>query len=303
MSDPTVQPAPKKGLSTGIKILIGCLIGVLLVVGGCVVVTTYFLKKGVGKLQEMTEKYEKDPDALIYDTALLGLQASPEFEVVSSDADAKTITVRSKADGKEVTFNLDDIKAGRLSIESGGDTVNIGVTPVEGGEGAGMTIESSQGRAVFGASSGTAPEWIPSYPGARSDSFSTIEANGEKSGTFSIHTADNVEQVLAFYEERLKADGYEVQKTTMNVQGAESANLTATLEKRSINVTSEPPGRRDAGPGRLQREALNGDRLASGRPEPRGSGRLFRSCSVVNATVPSSAPPAAAWSASATSAA
>ena len=35
MSEPTVQPAPKKGLSTGIKILIGCLIGVLLVVAAC----------------------------------------------------------------------------------------------------------------------------------------------------------------------------------------------------------------------------------------------------------------------------
>ena len=54
---------------------------------------------------------------------------------------------------------------------------------------------------------------------------------------FTIHTADTVEQVLAFYEEKLKAEGYQVSKSTMNVQGAESANLTATAEKRTINVT------------------------------------------------------------------
>ena len=237
MSEPTVQPAPKKGLSTGIKILIGCLIGVLLVVGGCVIVTTYLLKKGANKLQEMSDKYEKDPDALVFDGAVLAVQANPDYEVVSSDSEAKTITIRKKADGKEVTLNLDDIKAGRLTIESGGETVNIGVTPAEGGEGGAVTFESSEGRAVFGASSGTAPDWIPGYPGARSDSFSTIEANGERSGTFTIHTADTVDQVLAFYEEKLKAEGYQISKSSMNVQGAESANLTATGEKRTINVT------------------------------------------------------------------
>lgn len=237
MNDPNVQPAPKKGLSTGIKILIGCLIGVLLVVGGCVVVTTYFLKKGVGKFQEMAEKYEKDPDALAYDAAVLAFQTNPEYEVVSSDADAKTVTVRKKADGTEMTFNMEDIKAGRLTVESGGETVSFGVTPGEGGEGGALRVESDQGTAVFGAGSGSPPEWIPSYPGASAESFSTVEANGEKSGTFSIRTPDAVQQVLAFYEDRLKGEGYEVQKATMNVQGAESANLTATLDKRTVTVT------------------------------------------------------------------
>ena len=36
---------------------------------------------------------------------------------------------------------------------------------------------------------------------------------------------------------KLKAEGYQISKSSMNVQGAESANLTATAEKRTINVT------------------------------------------------------------------
>jgi hypothetical protein len=233
MSDPNVQPAPKKGLSTGIKILIGCLLGVVLVgLGTCG--ACYW---GAKKLGKIAEKYENDPDALAFDTALLAFRANPEYEVVSSDSDAKTITVRNKADGKEVTFNMEDIKSGRLEVETEGETVSFGVTPGEGGEGGGLRVESDQGTAVFGAGAGSPPDWIPAYPGANAESFSTVEANGERSGTFSIRTPDAVQQVLAFYEDRLKGEGYEVQKATMNVQGAESANLTATREKRTITVT------------------------------------------------------------------
>jgi len=242
MSEPALQPAPKKGMSTGAKIAIGCLIGVLLVIGACVAIV------GVGgmwvknKVTGMAEKYENDPDAFAYDAAVTAFKLNPEVEIVAQDESAKSITVREKKTGKEITFNLDDIKEGRLSIESGGETVNIGVEGGEGGQGGTLTVESDKGTMTFGGGDASAvPDWIPSYPGARTDSFSNLEVGGERSGTFTLHTSDSLGQVLAFFEDGLKGAGFEVQKATMNIQGAESANLTGTAGGRTVtvNITSQ----------------------------------------------------------------
>ncbi|MBP1643752.1 MAG: hypothetical protein H6Q03_2421 [Acidobacteria bacterium] len=238
MSEPVLQPAPKKGMSTGAKIAIGCLIGVLLVIGACVAfvgVGGMWLKN---KVTGMAERYESDPDAAAYDAALMAFKLNPDLEVVAQDDATKSITVRDKKDGKEVTFNLDDIKSGRLSIESGGETVDVGLTGGEGGEGGTLTVESEGGKMVFGGGDGSAvPDWIPAYPGARQDSFSNVEANGERSGTFTLHTSDSVDQVLAFFEEKLQGAGFEVQKATLNIPGAVSANLSARAGGRTVNVT------------------------------------------------------------------
>jgi len=238
MSEPAVQPAPKKGMSTGAKIAIGCVIALLLCIGACVAfvgVGGMWLKN---KVQGMSERYEKDPDAAAYDAALMAFKLNPDLEIVSQDEATKTITVRDKKDGKEVTFNLDDIKAGRLSIESGGEKGNIGVQGGENGQGGSMTVESDKGKMVLGGGDAAAlPVWLPAYPGARTDGVSSLESNGEKSGTFTIHTADTVDQVLAFYESRLKSDGFEVNKATLNIPGAVSANLTAKSANRTLNVT------------------------------------------------------------------
>ncbi|KAB2954123.1 MAG: hypothetical protein F9K18_14010 [Thermoanaerobaculia bacterium] len=242
MSEPVLQPAPKKGMSTGAKIAIGCLIGVLLVIGACVAIV------GVGgmwvknKVTGMAEKYENDPDAFAYDAALTAFKLNPDVEIVAQDESAKSITVRDKKTGKETTFNLDDIKDGRLSIESEGETVNFGVSAGESGEGGTLTVESDKGTMTFGGGDvSSVPDWIPSYPGARTESFSNVEMGGERSGTFTLHTADSLEEVLAFFEEKLKEAGFEVQKSTMNIQGAESANVTGTAGGRTVtvNMTSQ----------------------------------------------------------------
>jgi len=238
MSEPAAQPAPKKGMSTGIKVLLGCLLALILLGLGTCAACYFAAKKAGNVLQGYADKYEKDPDAMVFDGALLAFKANPDVEVVSSDEAAKTITVRDKKDGKEVTFNLEDIKAGRLSIESGGEKVNIGVQGGDNGEGGSMTVESDKGKMVIGGGdTGATPDWIPAYPGARTDGVSSLEANGEKSGTFSIHTGDPVGHVIAFYEAKLKDDGFEVDKATLNIPGTESASLTAKSGNRTVNIT------------------------------------------------------------------
>src|SRR5678810_419501 len=106
MSDPVVVPPPpaKKGMSTGAKVAVGCLIALVLCVGGCFVMTAIGLKWAGGKVKNFAEKAEKDPDYGVYQAALWAFKANPDYDVVSSDDAAKSITVREKKTGKQVTF-------------------------------------------------------------------------------------------------------------------------------------------------------------------------------------------------------
>ncbi len=76
----------------------------------------YFPKKGVGKLSDFAKEMESNPDAAAVRAAELVLRLNPDVDVLSSDPAAGTITVREKKTGKEVTFDLEDIKAGKFSI-------------------------------------------------------------------------------------------------------------------------------------------------------------------------------------------
>ena len=132
---------------------------------------------------------ETNPDAAVVRAAELALRLNPEVDVISSDPAAGTITVREKKTGKEVTFNLEDIKAGKFSITQDGETTNIDVDASEANGGQ-MKVVTDQGTAVFGAGAQELPYWIPTYPGGRSEGMANIEAQGEKTGTFTLRTGD-----------------------------------------------------------------------------------------------------------------
>jgi hypothetical protein len=238
MSDPVVVPPPpaKKGMSTGAKVAVGCLIALVLCVGGCFVMTAIGLKWAGGKVKNFAEKAEKDPDYGVYQAAVWAFKANPDYEVVSSDDAAKSITVREKKTGKQVTFTLADIKSGRLSIESEGEKVNVDVDQTGANAGS-MTISSDKGKMTFGATDmSSLPSWVIAYPGARTDGVSTLESNGEKSGTFTIHTADSAEQVLAFYAQKLEGSGFKIEKTNVSGTNAAGGSVTGTAGNRSLSV-------------------------------------------------------------------
>lgn len=235
----TPETTPKKGMSTFVKVLLGCGVLLLLGIGSCFVVSGYFLKKGVGKLSDFAKEMESNPDSAMVKAAEVALRLNPEVEVISSDPAAGTITVREKKTGKEVTFNLEDIKAGRFSITADGEKTNIDIDAT-GENGGQMKVVTDQGTAVFGAGGGKTPEWIPAYPGARTEGLANIEAKGEKSGTFTLRTADSPDVVTAFFEAKLKEAGFEVQKASLSFNGAPSGTLSATAEggKRTLSITA-----------------------------------------------------------------
>jgi len=237
-SSPPPPPAepPKKGLSTGAKVAIGCLVALLLLAGGCFVVTAFFVKKGVDSVKSFAEDVENNPEAAAVKAAELVARINPEIEVVSSDPEAGKITLREKRTGKVVTFNAEDIKNGKFSFESEGETTTIDADAGEGGEPGKLSIASGDRSMVFGADGASVPDWVPAYPGARADSFSTIESGQETSGTFTIHTSDAPEKVLAYFEAALDGAGYSVEKSWTESETRSSGNINATNGPRTVNV-------------------------------------------------------------------
>ncbi len=115
----TVPPPPpgaeapkKKGLSPLAWFAIGCGALIVLGLGSCFVMTAIVANKAKNFVSDL----EKNPDAAVIKAAELALQAQSgargrELRMPK----AGTITVREKATGKEVTFDLEDIKAGKLT--------------------------------------------------------------------------------------------------------------------------------------------------------------------------------------------
>lgn len=233
----TPETAPKKGMSTVVKVLLGCGVGLLLLFGSCVVVTGYFAKKTLGGISDFAKEMETNPDAAVVRAAELALRLNPEVDVISSDPAAGTITVREKKTGKEVTFNLDDIKAGKFSITQDGETTNIDVDASEANGGQ-MKVVTDQGTAVFGAGAQELPSWIPTYPGGRSEGMANIEAQGEKTGTFTLRTGDAPDVVIAFFKSKLEASGFTVETASLSFNGAPSGTLNATADKRQLSITA-----------------------------------------------------------------
>ena len=90
----------------------------------------------------------------------------------------------------------------------------------------------------IGAGAQQAPDWIPNYPGGRTEGLANLEAKGEKSGTFTLRTADTPDTVLSFYESKLKDAGFEVQKASLSYNGAPSGTLSASAERRQLSITA-----------------------------------------------------------------
>jgi hypothetical protein len=239
MSEPIVPPPPpateKKGLSTGAKVAIGCLVALVVCMGGCAI-AAYMGMSWVGnKAKNFAEDMEKNPNAAAVTAVEMMVKFNPDVDVVSSDKSAGTITLRDKKSGKVVTFSAVDIQNGKFSFEEDGKKTTVDFD--QQGEGGKLTVDSPEGRATYGSGDGASvPSWVPAYPGARQEGFNSLESGSEKSGTFTIHTPDPVDKVVEWFESTLKGEGFEVEKSTLDIAGAVTANLNAKSGGRGVNI-------------------------------------------------------------------
>jgi hypothetical protein len=233
VAPPPAQPATpapkKKGISPLVWILGGCG-GVLVLAAIAFGVMTYFV---VHKVKGYAASATKNPAVF---AAKLAVAANPDLEVVTSDDESGTVTIRNKKTGEEITMNAADIKNGRLKFRNEkGEEVTFEGSGEKGKEG--LRIKSNKGSMTFGnAEAEKLPVWVPAYPGAKVMASTKEKTEDGFSGTASFQTSDAAATVLEHYESELKTSGFEVERTDAGGMG--SLHAKAGDGTRTVAVTA-----------------------------------------------------------------
>jgi hypothetical protein len=235
MSEPMSpqQPAQKKGLGPVAWILIGCL-GILLIgaigFGAC----SFFVAK---KVKDVAQEFSDNPAKA---AAELAVKLNPELEKVESDEAAETITVRNKKTGEVMTLDWSEIEQGNFSFKSKDGEFKVDAS--DDGEGAVVSVTGADGQSTQfygGSAAGDVPDWIPLPDGAGPATSAFSSKSGQQvSGTFGFTTSESVDDVVAFYAEKLGDAGYETNESSYSGGGQRGGGVTATnqSEGRTVGV-------------------------------------------------------------------
>lgn len=242
------QSAPRKGLSPLAWIAIGC--GAIVVCGILVIsLGGFFVAK---KVSQFSDDFEQNPAR---SAAELAVKLNPDLELVESDSEAGTITVRRKDTGEQMTFDYQQIKEGKLAITSpGGETVRFDLE-ANGEEGGALVVEGPEGQVARFGSGGTLPDWIPQPPGAQEVQPAILGTQqGQTSGTAMASSSATIDELVAFYQGEMTGLGLDVEtsdvttaqgRTVVVVGNAADRSLTATLAdaggSRSVNLMFHGP--------------------------------------------------------------
>src|SRR5262245_38399674 len=151
---------------------------------------------------------------------------NPDAEVVRTDDNAGTITIRDKRTGKEVTMSFDQAKSGRVTFSAEDDN------------GKTATVE-------IGGANAKLPSWVPAYPGATIQANVTARGDGSngtgEGGNFSFTTDDSASKVISFYQEKAKELGL---KANLNASTTDGGTFIASDEgsRRTLSVIAGGDG-------------------------------------------------------------
>ncbi len=220
--------------SPWIWVAVGCggltVLTVLVVVG----VVGFGLFQARGFLGDLKE----DPVRAV---AQLAIDRHPDLEVVDSDDEAGTFTVRNLQTGEVATLNFQDIADGKFTVTTEEGDVTVSAAP--SAEGGGITISGPEGEARMGASASLedVPEWVPFLPDATESSgaFQMTTSEGI-AGMVAQKTDRNTREVLDWFKDWFGRNGYEISGETVTTSpGGSYGALTGSLaeEGRTIGVT------------------------------------------------------------------
>ncbi|MEW6125761.1 MAG: hypothetical protein AB1757_01750 [Acidobacteriota bacterium] len=216
---PPNQPQKKGG---AVKwVLIGC-IGFILIGGIAAVGVVWY---GYNKAKQIGF----DPDLAkrnpAFAAAKLAINLDPDKELISADEKTNTLTVKDKKSGKVLTLTFEQDSNGNITFKekdaSGKETsVSVGKDKVE--------VTSPDGKTVIGANAdSTLPDWVPQYPGVKMEgTYSSVSGESIAKGC-NFKTNDSLQQVISFFEDKLKAQGFKTTKTTSEINGKQYMNLSA----------------------------------------------------------------------------
>ncbi len=220
-SPPAAPPpaAPKKGLGPLGWVAIGC--GVIILICGVIFIAAGYLFK-----TRVVDPFKKNPSLT---AAKMVIAANPDLDLVKEDDETGTLTIHNKKTNETVTVNLEDAKSGNFKFSSASG--NGSATMTLGKDGLTVKAQDANGQVstyTAGAGAASLPSWLPTYPGATVKGGFTSNSATQSAQTFSLTTTDPPEKVLAFYQDRLKANGLTVQPvTTMATGGQTSSGLVS----------------------------------------------------------------------------
>jgi hypothetical protein len=244
MTEEMQQQPSKKGLSPWAWIAIGC--------GGLIIIAFVLMSAGMWfagkKIQQVAEDFEDNPAK---SAAELLVKMNPELEMVESDEDEGTLTIRVKETGEVATFDYSEIEEGKIRFESdeGSMTFDADSAKDEGF----ITVETDEGTSRWGTSpeADQIPDWLPKYPGAAVQQAGfTSQTADSNSGSYAFETTDSPGEVLSFFRQELEAAGFSVQENSMSEDGTvQGGFLTATSEAddRQAQVTVSSDGEKTQG--------------------------------------------------------
>jgi hypothetical protein len=224
-------PPPKKG--GGLKwVLIGCggfiLIGVIAFCG----IFYYGYQKA--------KQAGLDPELMRRNPALaaakIAMMNNPDVEFVSIDESKNTITVKDKKSGKVIVIDAEKAADGKIVVsEDGKEKVSI-----QGGKNGSVEVNSPDGKVKIGNTSGKLPDWLPQYPGVDIEGTYSVDSAESSGAGFNFVTDDSVEEVIDFYEDALKDEGFKITKTTTQTNGQTTSSVVGNDAgyKRSVVVNA-----------------------------------------------------------------
>jgi uncharacterized protein YneF (UPF0154 family) len=219
----------KKGLSPWAWVAIGC--GGLIVLFFIVVsMSGMFLAK---KAADFVEDVQENPEA----AAEMLIKMNPDLELVESDRDAGTITIREKDSGEVITVNYEDIKEGKLTFET--DEGEMTFTASEDAEEGGLftvTTGDEETLRIGTTEMDSVPEWVPVFPGATTTGTYSATTPDGLGGSFQLNSSKSAEDVLTYYVEQLEGEGWSVQKTEYSGPDGKGGQVMASMEDRTVMV-------------------------------------------------------------------
>jgi hypothetical protein len=184
---------------------IGC--GTILVI--LVIVVSLAVRTCVNKVNDFKRNPEKAAAEMI-------VKMNPEWDLVSQDDNAGTMTVRIKESGETVTVSYADVAEGRLTVTGkDGETTTIGMGDMD-----------------------KVPEWVPRLENAdKAVSVFRHEDGKEISGSLHFETSESADDVQEFFETSAEEAGFNSKNaSTTTVNGTESRSMEFKSAKRTLNI-------------------------------------------------------------------
>ncbi len=244
----------KKSIPVWGWIAMGC--GCLLVVASVALTAGgFFVAKKAG---DFVEELEANPART---AAELFVRANPDLELVSTDDEAGTMTIRNRTNDEVATLDFDDIAEGRFRWTTGsgdegsitfdgedgaritttnrdGESQSVELTAEEDG---GVVVRGTDFEARLGGE-GDIPSWVPLPPGAQPQTTFASSNQEGTSGAFTFSSEESVEDLAAFYRRALEEAGFEIESSSMTTseidrealdakRGQDSAKLFVTVAR------------------------------------------------------------------------